>query len=193
MSKKILKALIIFVSIIIVAILVIGIRNFIVVNQILNQNIQYENVSNYYYKINLISQGTTITEMYRKGNIYVTKNARNSIWKNTETNEMIITDYATNSSQLVTEKVSGNTLPTPFNSNIKLNEKLQLTIQLKLNTKEINGKECYVIENKKQNELLYIEKDTGLLAKVKNDSMEAEYTDWKINSLTDEDVEKPII
>ena len=201
-GKTALKVVFILIFIILLAVALNWTRNYLIMSDILEKMSQYENMQNYAYTI---SQNTgETTKLAVKDNIYkmtyTTDGTEKLIaWVNTDTDEMI---SAFPEVQRVSYSIHVITVNNPFSTEILQGWRdniLYLALTSFISSENVNGQDCYVI-NRFQDGKLWVNKETGIKAKAEEGStidngitmpLIVEYTDWKINTITDEDVEKP--
>lgn len=181
-SKKILKIIGIILLILVVLLLIHTIRNFIIIKDLQNKIAQYVNSENHYIK-NITSENNGIVvkvDYYQKDNKQVVFLERDNNGEKTKIsmyNNGERIDTFTETSD--TKKVKLNSLST---ISVQIVNVLQTdndwqtflySIIAKVRKVELNGKECYRIDNFfspyylfgiEKNEA-YLEKDTGLLVK----------------------------
>ena len=163
---------------------------------------QYENIQNYAYTI---SQNTgETTKLSVKDNIYKMTYTTDGIeklvaWVNTDTDETIAAFPEVKSVSYTTHVM---TIANPFSTEILEGWKdnmIYLALTSFISSENVNGQDCYVI-NRFQNGKLWVNKETGIKAKAEEGSTVdngittpfiVEYTDWKINTITDEEISKP--
>lgn len=197
--KKFLKIALIIVSVLIILLTIYYIRNYIVLRGLFEKIAQYDNVTNFYYEVrNNYSNGAedVYSKNYRKDMISVleVKNGERTIidWRNAETKEVVDLFVAqkTATTRTTTEQYYSY-MPTfersPYVSLISF-----------VYNEEVNGQKCVVIKIGESK--WWINKETGLMVKVQSGTVNingeekpaiVEYSNWKINQLTDEDVARP--
>jgi len=201
-GKTILKVVFILIFIIILAVALNWTRNYLIMSDILEKMSQYENIQNYAYTI---SQNTgETTKLAVKDNIYKMIYATDGIeklvaWINTDTDETIAAfpeikkvSYS-NHIAMIENPLSTDVLQ-DWKDNL-----IYLALTSFIYSENVNAQDCYVI-NRFQNGKLWVNKETGIKVKAEEGSTGdngvtkpfiVEYTDWKINTITDEDVAKP--
>ncbi len=181
-TKKVLKAIGIIVAVIIILLLIHTFRNYYIITDLQNKNLDYSKLTNYYIKTTASeSDGTIVTtKYYRKDNNQVAFLERNlngektkiSIYNNGEKTDVFIETKDSKIAQLNSETIINqyvfNLLETDSNWQIFLG-----SFFANVKSTDYNNKECYVINNfvflnaiNYDNTEAYIEKDTGLLVKM---------------------------
>ena len=201
-GKTALKVVFILIFIILLAVALNWTRNYLIMSDILEKMSQYENMQNYAYTI---SQNTgETTKLAVKDNIYkmtyTTDGTEKLIaWVNTDTDETIAAFPEVKSVSYTTQII---TIKNPFSIEILQGWKdniLYLALTSFIYSENVNGQDCYVI-NRFQDGKLWVNKETGIKVKAEEGStvdngvtepLIVEYTDWKINTITEEDVAKP--
>ena len=182
------------------------IRNYFILNKIHKLNFEtYKNLNNFYYTDTLTYSYSTgnfqnaKTEIYYKDEIILLKTydsdkLTQTIWKNTNTNELIkLHENGTNSNEnldISLENYINNIFPL-------LNKNLIFEIIKNNPFMFIKSKNDYYIINDSQNKQeLYILSYSGILDKlyIQNENTSFEYLiNFEENIVTDKDIEKPII
>lgn len=201
-QRKIIK-LVIFISVVITSIIMIHtIRNYIIIEKMISEGSKYANSTNFSYKQNyyVISkeQKTSeprINEIYYKDEVFMIKLNDTTIWHNKRDGELIwlqeMQSYAviTETSEDFSSNVKVITLEIPN----EITKKLAYAFTSFISNTEISGKQSYVIKNGKNK--TYINKENGIVLKNCYKEMDHinvyEYSDWKIDELTEEEMKKP--
>ena len=201
-GKTALKVVFILIFIILLAVALNWTRNYLIMSDILEKMSQYENIQNYAYTI---SQNTgETTKLIVKDNIYKMTYTTDGIekliaWINKDTDETIA---AFPEIKEVSYSNHIAMIENPFSPDVIQGWKdnmIYLALTSFISSENVNGQDCYVID-RFQNGKLWVNKETGIKAKAEEGStidngitmpLIVEYTDWKINTITDEDVEKP--
>lgn len=105
--------------------------------------------------------------------------------------------YDKSTKELVAKDLKNSTIKTTENSNELLGleipyykNKLKLALTSFIKSSKINDEDCYLIVNNESK--TYINKDTGVVLKIdEGKNGVTEYTNWKFDQLTDEDMKKP--
>lgn len=201
-GKTVLKVVLVAIFLILLVLAINWIRNYFIMEDILEKMSQYENMQNYAYTI---SQNTgETTKIAVKDNIYkmtyvTEENTKLVAWINTDTDEVIAAFPEI-------KKVSYSNhiarIENPFSTDVLKSWKdnmIYLALTSFISSEKVNGQDCYVI-NRFQNGKLWVNKETGIKVKAEEGSIVdneietpfiVEYTDWKMNTLTEEDVQKP--
>lgn len=201
-GKTVLKVVLVIIFIILLAVALNWTRNYFIMEDILEKMSQYENIQNYAYTI---SQNTgETTKLIVKDNIYKMTYTTDGIekliaWINKDTDETIA---AFPEIKEVSYSNHIAMIENPFSTDVIQGWKdnmIYLALTSFISSENVNGQDCYVID-RFQNGKLWVNKETGIKAKAEEGStidngitmpLIVEYTDWKINTITDEDVEKP--
>ena len=201
-GKTVLKIVLVVIFIILLTLAINWLRNYFIMEDILKKMSQYENIQNYAYTI---SQNTgETTKLSVKDNIYKMTYTTDGIeklvaWVNTDTDETIAAFPEVKSVSYTTHVM---TIANPFSTEILEGWKdnmIYLALTSFISSENVNGQDCYVI-NRFQNGKLWVNKETGIKAKAEEGSTVdngittpfiVEYTDWKINTITDEEISKP--
>ena len=194
-----LKIFLLLIALIALVYIAIVIRNAYLLNKIMTKTAQYTNTKNFHYIIN--SDGRQ-REVYQKGEItkiiFNHENENIIIWKNTKTNEALIINV--NEKKVAMPKAENVVgFDNMFNYYIEDTSYLkQIACTSLIYTAKLDGKECYVIN---QFNKTWLEMETGLCVRLNNGYSENEdgtkkaeiiqFSNWKIDSITDEDVAKP--
>ncbi|MCI9178343.1 MAG: hypothetical protein HFJ28_07390 [Clostridia bacterium] len=204
---KFLKILFILIGIFAVAYVMIVIRNTIIFNQILQKNAQYDNVTNYSYTTSHYEDNSKVdteTKTYRKDDIvkvYHKWNNNNLImWKDSKNNEGLA--IAPEYKKIVIDDPDNLVIGYMPEIQSFYTEKEYRKIAILMSimySEKVNGEDCYVINQGNSKE--WISKETGLIMKRQDGYVQREnekkrnsyieYTDWRINEITDEEVAKP--
>lgn len=197
--KKFLKVLLIIICVLIVLLMIHFVRNYIIIKDVLVKTKQYEGVTNFYYEIKNTEDDKTAkiyTKNYKKDMISLVEieNGDRSIkiWKDVSNNESVVIFTGKGEALIGTED-------TVLEPQIPLFEGNPYVSLISLvYSEKIDGQDCVVIQIGESK--WWINKETGLYAKIQSgtqyvDGEESpivvEYKNWKINQLTDKDVEKP--
>ena len=215
MNKKIRYLILILVLVLLVFLILIG-RKLIIIENLKGSINKYISSNNYYVKSsNYNSSNGSITniETYNKNDIQLVKYTNLSTDNPTE---MIVYHNGDTTNSYIdvggekTAKLNFGELRTSISNDIYPNNFYQDIIMAmfsSITSEECNGKQCYKIRNIPKditsvlpNEILYIEKDTGLEIKRinYNDLDEPENYistnfEYQFNTITDEDVKEPNI
>ncbi|MCI8272625.1 MAG: hypothetical protein HFJ55_00900 [Clostridia bacterium] len=196
-QKKYSKISIIILAIIILFGIIVGRRVFVKVN--LNKKCaEYFDENNYYMKaITYSKDGIMASEKYNKDKKSLT-NITNYKYGNKEESscykdgEQATTIFREN--DIETKTVDYEVTTEPITHYLKpLHLEIMESIFKGLKTGECNGKECYILESKKDNNTLYIDKKTGLVLRAVNDNngYHVNEYEYNFNIVKDEDIQKP--
>lgn len=205
--KRILKKVFLGIIVIIVALAILFllnfIRNIIIINDIIEKESKFKDSTNYSYSSSHHSENNeddkiTIDIYYKDGKSkMILDNGKNEIrvWYDEDTKENIfIAEDAKKASVTTSEFVLGNEVIYFYDEENKITYALTSFI---VNSK-LDGKECYKVTH--SNEEIYINKEDGTILKdidkdVKVDGKKSktitEYSNWKFDELTDEEMQKP--
>ena len=180
-------------AVVLVIILIIGIRWRILYNMQESYNeTTLENNWHYYS-----DSEDTIMNVYRKGTIWKV----NTRQKNGEGNLTFWRDTSTGESYVFFEnpikkykKDEGTIIPDLQPSSLSTNDNstrilMAATPIMWIGTGEYDGKDCYTIKAEGHEE--YIDKETGLLLAVFQDSKQIRSVEYEFGEVTDEDIAKP--
>lgn len=196
----------IFIVFAIIAFIYVGvvIHNATLMREIMDKTANVNNIKNYHFLITNYEGNKTngTTEILRKDNIskIIIKNEKSEVvmWKNSDTNEglMIFPNDKKVAREDASEMLDFNLVSFYNDDQEYLNA---VCLSSYINTSKLNGKECYVIKH--FDDETWIDKETGIVIKIKGGTIvkadgtelttSVEYTDWKINSVTDEEVARP--
>ena len=195
-----LKFILILVVIAIVLFLVHYLRNYIIVSKIFNERAKYKDVTNYsYYQTSNDENRVNGVQFYKKGNtmMMVIKDKKCVIWSNKELNQTILLNYE----EMKATITSGVSMPNSFDSTPSDNATAVLgelenaqtsrgfSFVYAITSENVNGVDCYKVCIGQ--EKAWYSKENGMLIKYINGSLDEDYSDWKFNELTDEDVARP--
>ena len=195
-----LKFILILVVIAIVLFLVHYLRNYIIVSKIFNERAKYKGVDNYSYsQYDNDDSKTTCMQFYKKGNTVMmsVKDKKSLIWSNKDTNQTIILNYDEMKATITPDANVQDVFDDDVcNKGIGTLGKIQDQQSYKgfsfvyfITSEKMNGVDCYKICLGQ--EKAWYNKENGMLVKYKNGSLDEDYSDWKFNELTDEDVARP--
>ena len=192
-GKKVLKIVLIIIAIILVILLIYTIRNFTIISSLQNKIGEYINSSNFSIKSTNTQEDNILTmNYYKKDNreaVFLEKDNNGEETKVSMYNNGQRIDTFTQTKDVKTVKLNSlNDMSVQIADVLKTDSRFQTfmySMMAKVKKVNLNGKECYRIENyfspymlngTEKNEI-YIEKDTGLLVKqvVDNTTIEREY------------------
>ncbi len=203
-KKKIYKIILIIIFILLLLFLIHFVRNYIIISKIAKKQEEIGNSTNYSYTIkfsNIESGETAFIKYYRKDNRSITIMGDNIFWHDADTAEQI----SMNPKELTAIVYENNetaiqaNLPIPVVSN-NFEDKLKQSIFSFITYDTVGNERCYEIQPLIGviSTIPYVSVENGTLLKLitgkVNDLDEysvSEYTDWKFNEVTDEDVSRP--
>lgn len=180
--KKVLKIIGIIISFLIIFVLIHTVRNYIIVTNLQNKISNYQDSKNYHIKsVENSNDGTTNTktDYYRKDNkqaIFIERNTNGEIVKLSMYDNGERVDTFTETQDSKTAKLnSGEMMPINIYNYLDTDNKWQtflVCINARIETINLNGKECYTIKEflsattlTSEGEEIYIDKETGLFIK----------------------------
>ena len=187
-----LKTILILIIIAIILFLIHFTRNYIIVDHILAKREALQDITNYSYRINQDGRGV---EYYRKDNtiMLVNKDAKTIIWSNKDKKETIFIDMTNFKAKVHNTAMSEGSYSSET-AGLIFNEKPHACDYLYWITSDtVDGRDCYKVTWLTVNETSWYDKENGALMKiaVNGEQLVTEYTDWKFNELTDEDMARP--
>ena len=182
--KKIAKYFFIILLLLMIGIVFVLIRNYIVVDKIIKNANIYSKLNNYEYEIHHIEPTEKTYKIYKKDNLILNISDENCIFVDEKENKTIIKNIKTNEIIENDQITYKNKLPLIFEGEINFIEKVKLSLTLKLDIEEVNGKKCYIMKNKENK--MYVYKDNFMIAKNINKNSIIEYINWNFNNISDE-------
>lgn len=177
-KKKVFKIIGLVIVVILILFLIYCIRNFIIIKNLQKNIEQYTSKSEYSIKsISTEENGVVIeTQYYRKDNkqkLVLIRKLDNTEYRIESYNNGERTDIFWDNPEKKTAKInSGEIMGMNIENNFSFKnifQTLLYAINNKIDVTEYNGKNCYVISRRlykqDEREVLYIEKDTGLVLK----------------------------
>ncbi len=199
-KKKVLKIILLIILLILVLFAIHTIRNYIILDKIVKKQAEIQNSTNYSFVIENYSENEKFIESksevyYKDGKCVRTIKKENEdllFWSDNNTKEEIFVNK--NLSIATIHELSSNTSDAP--TFITENSVFLAMFSLILSD-EINGEECYVINN--ICDPTYISKENGTMLKTirmggqdgEEFEIVTEYRNWKFDEVTDEDVARP--
>ena len=193
-KHKLLKAILIIIGILVIAYFIFAMRNFCILNDILEKSRSYKNLTNYSYQVNINDEDVKIKYTYRVKDGITRTDMENLtipshsmiIWEDTNTNERIIAFTGVNTAikTNVTDglQVDGK-MPFQFAENITGLSGLGLASLIY--SENVQEKDCYVIALAPDYKI-WIEKDTGLVVQQQDAKNSiSEYVNIELNNVTE--------
>ncbi len=179
-KNKVLKILIIIVSIIILCILINTIRKFIIISKLQNELSEYSKSTNYYTKTTIIDneQNKVIMEYYKKDNKQMVKIQK--MENNSLATTLMYDNGSTVNIYLETEQQKVAKIDSGMNINVNLYNHLESynswntfcnCFLANIKSENVDGNDCYVIKNFNsltslpEKSKIYVNKENGLLIK----------------------------
>lgn len=203
-NKRVLKILLIIIFILIIAFAIYLLRNFIILSKIQENQSMLLQSNNYSFvrEVYKCDGSNEIMECFYKDGknkliLAHTDTGISSIqWYDENTKEIISIEPDTNEALVTTSE----TVPWDFMPTFEIDNMFKAIITSRISSGNINGIECYIVQN--EGVIRYISKTDGTILKTIDKRMSikvngevydyvVEYKDWKINELTDEDLIKP--
>lgn len=193
-SHIVLKTILIIIGILVVAYFIFVMRNYFILNDILEKANNYRNINNFSYEAtSKVGDLETNTKYYKKDNIDRLESNNNQenkliVWRDLNTNEGIIACPENNVAVRVAadERITINPFLFEFvNANEAING---LGLYAFIYSDEYNGVECYVIQADSESKT-WVEKDTGLVLKETRKNMEVNCVSYEVDSV--DEVFKP--
>lgn len=204
MKKRIKKIIIIILLLIIIVFIINVIRNSIIINKIISKQIQLKDCKN--YSFTRIDYSTKEYGKEIKLNVKFKDNVgvmelpdNNYVWCNTESQAIIHYNTAEKIAYYSVGEIVG--VKIPFNmENISIQEKILMIICSFITSKDIDGQNCYCVQEISQVRIYY-NKDTGIpVKKIGGGTIEKnghiyesviDIKNWSEGKVTDEDVKVP--
>ena len=193
-SHIVLKTILIIIGILVVAYFIFVMRNYFILNDILEKANNYRNINNFSYEAtSKVGDLEANTKYYKKDNMDRLESSNNQenkliVWRDLNTNEGIIACPENNVAVRVAanEKITINPFLFEFvNANEAING---LGLYAFIYSDEYNGIECYVIQDDSESKT-WVEKDTGLVLKETKKDMEVNCISYEVDSV--DEVFKP--
>ena len=203
-GKKLSKIILIIILILLLLVVIHTVRNYIILTKIATKQEEISKLTNYSYTMNFTNLKTNekATIKYcRKDNKSITIMGDNIIWYDADTDEQIsmkpkeLTATVAKNSETAIQA----TLPIQVISNDFVNKLGQAMFSF-ITYDMVGNEKCYEIQSiiGATTTIPYVSVEDGTLLKLitgkiknSNDYQVAEYTDWKLNEITDEDVTRP--
>lgn len=200
---KVLAIIAIIIVIIAVIVLINFIRNYVIINDIIEKESKFKDLTNYsyvseYYSSNDENGKTVIEHYYKDGKTKMVVNNnedRITVWYDEETKENIFLNETTKEATVTSSPFWLGTELLYFNEE---DNKIYFALTSFITSEKIEGEECYTIQN--SGIKASINKEDGTVAKSINgksivdgkeyDSI-TEYKNWQFDKLTDEDMARP--
>ena len=190
-KHKLAKAILIIIGIIVIVYFIFVMRNLFIIRDILDKASAYKDLQNYSCEI-LSNNGDDQTKLaYAKnGNIervdltnIKDETKRIIMWEDNETNEGIISFPEQRVANVTDAEHIGITVTSPTQYAYYDDDILGLGLCVLIYSEELNGKDCYVIQNGASSKT-WVEKETGLTLKMEyGNDMSTEVTDFKVNTV----------
>lgn len=199
---RIFEILAIAIAIIAILFIVNFVRNYTIINDIIEKQENIKNSTNYSYTTtmyNTVNEDKVIIKHYYKDGKSKMKfnNGENdvTVWYDERTKENIFLDEKEKQANITSsEFMLGNELPY-FRDEANI---IYYSMTFFIINSNLNGKECYEIHD--SNSISYIDKESGVLLKevqknVKIDDKKCEsiteYDNWSFEELSEEEMDKP--
>ena len=204
MKKKILITLLIIVVLLVISYLIFFLKNNSILNSILSKENEYKSESNIYVEAKIYNENNasdvTVNKLSRKDNLYKLErkqeNGESTIFLyDSETKQTQVYNTTTEKLENVEDKnfVISSPMYTLL-SDYEDSEITKLALTKWISSESIEGTECYKVETERR--IIWIDKETWLPKKIEflqtsSTGSVVTFSDWKLNSLTDEDIELP--
>ncbi len=193
-GKKVLKIILLVVSIFIIVALIYFLRSYMILNKIAKLEANFVNSKNYSvvresYSLNNNSEKQVTTEKYIDGKLLIElANQEITIWHDEKTNETLTLFQNTNEAF----RTQSNQEIFPDVLNLPITQKsdvISYTFSSAVKSVNFNGEKCYLIKSG----LLeyYISQNTGLLLRYVNGNLTLDFKDYKFDALSESEVAKP--
>lgn len=192
-----LKGILILVIIALVLFLIHFARNYVIVDSILARQKALKELTNYSFKMNYIYSNVSM-EYYHKDNniIMIRKNSDSEkviIWSSKDTKEIIFLNPKELTATVDKENMGESGIYQLLPRGLVLNSENTRGFDFMyfITSETVNGVDCYKVQWLFGEETAWYNKEDGTMVKYNENGYETEYTDWKINQLTDEDMSRP--
>lgn len=202
-NNKLLKRILIIISIIMVILIIILVRKVIIINRLVDISKEYTNKTNYIKISSYIQRDKIITtKSYNKDDSFLEEEELYDIKNN---KKFLTTSYKNGNDTLkviqngenkeVEQEINGKkgTIWTIYSiyGNLNIKDFIIRLLKTKITTDYVDSKECYLI--KLENDaLVWVDKDTGLDLRFSNGVGITEIV-YEFNTVTDADIIRPQI
>ena len=205
MKKKIKKIIIISLIVIFLLIILNFIRNYIIINNIIDKQKQFKDFKNYSftrmdYSTEEGAQKIELKVYFKDGIGLIEFPNYNYVWCNTESQAMIHFNTNEKTVSYSVGEFFGMKSESFSMEHLSFQEKVLKAICSIISTKDIDNEKCYCIQTFKQGQT-YISKNTGIPIKTVGESIVVqggkkyesivEIRNWTTGKVTDDDVAKP--
>lgn len=198
-KHTLLKGILILIIIALVLFLIHFARNYIILDNLLEKQETLKESKNYSFKMNYANQNTTMEYYCKDNTIMIVRDSdagKVVIWSNKEKKETIYLNLNNLTATVNNEEVIDsfyNLKPIGLIHNLE--ELRGFDFMYFITSETINGRDCYKITWILSGETAWYDKENGTMLKIVNDGQKedyaTEYSNWKFNQLTDEDMSRP--
>ena len=193
--KKVFKLILIIIFLAFLFIVGRTVRNFMIVSDLQNKIMKYNKLDSYYKKIvnkDLSNNSTVTSEVYRNSDrelLVITANRDGDLIKTSIYKKNKVYNVYTEHNGEKEAELDANTSieQSGFYNTLESNSKLATftsSFPATIRSKTVNGKDCYEIENyfgtmtmyEEGKNVVYVEKDTGLLVEMQTPSVVSDYS-----------------
>ena len=198
-KHRVLKTILMVIIVALVLFLIHFVRNYIIVDNILAKQKDLNKATNYSLKIEYKNSNTTM-EFYRKDNVMMLiKNSDTGkvvIWSDKDKKESIFLNMKDLTATVNKEAIIDSLYDIKPLGLIRNSETTRgFEFLYFITSEKVNGIDCYKITWIMEEETAWYNKENGRLVKTVTDGQKedyvTEYSNWKFNELTDEDMSRP--
>lgn len=198
-KHTILKAILMIIIVALVLFIIHSARNYIIIDNIIAKQEKLKKATNYSFEINYTNQNTTMQYFCRNNTIILIKNSDTGkvvIWSNKDKKETIFLNMRDLTVTVNNEEVIDsfyNMKPVGLIRNAE--ESRGFDFMYFITSETVNGRDCYKVSWIFGGETAWYDKENGTMLKMTTDGQKedyvTEYSNWKFDELTDEDMSRP--
>lgn len=198
-KHTILKVVLTIIIVALVLFIIHFARNYIIVDNIMAKQENLKKSTNYSFEMNYTNQNTTM-KYYRKDNAMILVKDSNTgkvvIWSDKDRKETIYLNLRELTATVNHEEVIDsfyNLKPVGLVRNTE--ETRGFDFMYFITSETVNGRDCYKVSWIFGGETAWYDKENGIMLKMTTEGQKedyvTEYSNWKFNELTDEDMSRP--
>lgn len=198
-KHTILKVVLTIIIVALVLFIIHFARNYIIVDNIMAKQENLKKSTNYSFEMNYTNQNTTM-KYYRKDNAMILVKDSNTgkvvIWSDKDRKETIYLNLRELTATVNHEEVIDsfyNLKPVGLVRNTE--ETRGFDFMYFITSETVNGRDCYKVNWIFGGETAWYDKENGIMLKMTTEGQKedyvTEYSNWKFNELTDEDMSRP--
>lgn len=198
-KHTILKTILMIIIVALVLFIIHSARNYIIVDNIIAKQEKLKKATNYSFETNYTNQNTTMKYYCKDNTIMIVKDSDTGkvvIWSNKDRKETIYLNLRELTATVNDEEVIDsfyNLKPVGLIRNAE--ESRGFDFMYFITSETVNGRDCYKVSWIFGGETAWYDKENGTMLKMTTDGQEedyvTEYSNWKFNELTDEDMSRP--